>query len=313
MPQRNCRHVLLLKDEQSLLPVLGQDPDAATVYKVASYCPTCRWHIDVVVRFRNNGSALRVCKKGDADYPLHHFVLETMGQTNGSNGLSQNAPRTYSFCCSAPQCPVTVQIDMKPPHITDGYVQTLSNQALLRSRWEQAKLMAGDRADTSMARRVDGLDFLNTYLQDALNPVKGKGRIPLLNKKFLKTFGRDCDHILKRFGFFTAFEEEEDGQVQVWYLPKPDPRTDPLESTLRSTIEDARYELNTLITNIPELERSGARHKPMFPVPARDHVERALACHDYDKVRTAGRVETRSTTDHEEDHPYVPFPPCVRS
>ncbi|KAF2827247.1 cysteine proteinase [Ophiobolus disseminans] len=169
---------------------------------------------------------------------------------------------------------------MKPPHISDQDVDTLMNSAQLRKRWETAKLIAGDRADMVMARKVDGPDFLNTYLQDALNPVKGKGRIPLLNKKFLKTFGKDCDSILTRFGFYTALEEE-DGEInQVWYLPRPEEPSGPLDSTLRNTIEDARYELNTLILSIPESERVGARHKPLYPRPSRDYIERALACHD---------------------------------
>ena len=169
---------------------------------------------------------------------------------------------------------------MKPPHLSDQDVETLTNQAQLRRRWETAKQIAGDRADTTMARRVDGLDFLNTYLQDALNPVKGKARIPLLNKKFLKTFGKDCDSILLRLGFSTELEEDDNEVAQVWYLPRPEEAKDPLASTLRTMIEDARYELNTLILGIPENERVGARHRPLYPPPSRDRIESVLACHD---------------------------------
>lgn len=169
---------------------------------------------------------------------------------------------------------------MKPPHLSDQDIETLTNQARLRKRWEDAKQAAGDRADVAMARRVDGPDFLNTYLQDSLNPVKGKTRIPLLNKKFLKTFGRDCESVLKRLGFTTELEEENDPLTQVWYLPRPGEAMDPLEWTPQHTIEDARYELNTIILSIPENERVGARHKPLFPTPSRAHIERALACDD---------------------------------
>ena len=270
----------MLKDEQSLLPVPGDDLDQTTIHKIASYCSQCRWHTDVVVTFDNGGSIDGVCRK-DAEYPLHHFLFENESQTNGTNGLgSQKAPRSYKFRCSAPQCPVVVQIHMKPPHISDQDIETLTNQAQLRRRWENAKLIAGERADTVMARRVDGPDFLNTYLQDALNPVKGKARIPLLNKKFLKTFGKDCDSILTRFGFSTELEDE-DGEInQVWHLPRPEESNSPLDPTLRTTIQDARYELNTIILGIPDSERHGVRHKPLYPGPARDHIERALACHD---------------------------------
>jgi ubiquitin carboxyl-terminal hydrolase 25/28 len=281
VPARNCRHALVTKDDQSLLATPGQDPDQSTVYKIASYCALCRWHIDVIVDFRNNVAKARACRKGDTEYLLHHFLFDEDSESNGSNSLGfQPKARTYRFHCSAPQCPVKVSIHMKPPHLSDHDVETLTNQAQLRKRWETAKQIAGDRADTTMARRVDGPDFLSTYLQDSLNPVKGKTRIPLFNKKFLKTFGRDCDSILIRLGFTTEPEVEDDEISQVWYLPRPEETKDLLESTLRNTVVDTRYELNTIILNIPENERVGARHKAMYPTPSRIHIERALACHD---------------------------------
>jgi ubiquitin carboxyl-terminal hydrolase 25/28 len=271
----------MTKDEQSLLPTAEKDPGAPDVYKIASYCPQCRWHIDVVVDSRDNAGKTRTCRRGDVEFLLHHFLSEEDSEKNGISGLGfQHAPRTYTFRCSAPQCPVKVHIHMKPPHLSEQDIETLTNQARLRRRLEDAKQTAGDRADTTMARRVDGPDFLNTYLQDSLNPVKGKTRIPLFNKKFLKTFGRDCDSILQRLGFTTELEEENDPSTQVWYLPRPGEAQGPLETTQRNTIEDARYELNTIILNIPENERAGARHKPLFPTPAGAHIERALACDD---------------------------------
>jgi ubiquitin carboxyl-terminal hydrolase 25/28 len=172
------------KDEQSLLPSADKDADTRNVYKVASYCTQCRWHIDVVVDSRDNGAEGRPCRKGDAEFILHHFRFEGDNATNGSVGLgSQVAPRTYTFTCSAPQCPAKVHIHMRPPHLSDQDIETLTNQARLRKRWEDAKQIAGERADATMARRVDGPDFLNTYLQDSLNPVKGKTRIPLLKMR----------------------------------------------------------------------------------------------------------------------------------
>jgi ubiquitin carboxyl-terminal hydrolase 25/28 len=267
------------KDEQSLFPSADKAADTRNVYKVASYCTQCRWHIDVVVDSRDNGAEARSCRKGDAEFILHHFQFQGDSAANGSVGLgSQVAPRTYTFTCSAPRCPVKVHVHMKPPHLSDQDIETLTNQARLRKRWEDAKRIAGDRADATMARRVDGPDFLNTYLQDSLNPVKGKTRIPLFNKKFLKTFGRDCDAILQRLGFTTTLEDENDSESQVWYLPQPGEAQDPLERTLRNTIEDVRCELNTIILSIPANERDRARHAPSFPTPSRAHIERALAC-----------------------------------
>ena len=104
-----------------------------------------------------------------------------------------------------------------------------------------------------------------------------------MNRKFLKTFGKDCDHILKRLGFTNAVEVEDDGvAVDVWYLPKPPAKGDPLEQemTERTVVEDARYELNTLILDFPEHERTAVRH-PMIPAqPSIIDIQRALGCLD---------------------------------
>ncbi|KAH3910600.1 hypothetical protein HBH56_143770 [Parastagonospora nodorum] len=299
VPFRSCRHALLIKDEQSLLPTAEKDPDAPDVHKIASYCPQCRWHIDVVVDCRDKTGKTRRCRTAESDFLLHHFVYDDDEGANGAVGLgSQHAARKYTFTCSAVECPVKVHIHMKPPHLSENDIETLTNKAQLRKRWEDAKRIAGERADTVMARSVDGLDYLNTYLLDALNPVKGKARIPLLNKKFLKTFGRDCDSILQRLGFTTELEVQGDPSSRVWYLPRPAESQGPLETTLRNTIEDTRYELNTIILKSPENDRVGAPKNPLFPTPAGAHIERALACDNYDRV--PGRT---ASTNHEEDHP----------
>ncbi|KAL6705299.1 ubiquitin-specific protease ubp2 [Coniothyrium glycines] len=302
VPRRNCRHTLVNKHEQSHLWDADQGDDTC-IDKVASYCTTCRWHFDVIVTTRTAHG--RPCKVGDAEYPLHHFLLEADDGQDASAVLgSQHRPRSFTFRCSAPPCRARLRIDARPPRFSDHDVDKLTNKAVLRRRWELARDFAGERADTSSARSVDGPDYLNTYLLDSLNPVKGKARIPLLNKKFLKTFGRDCDAILVNLGFTKAQESEDDGSIaEVWYLPKPEEPKDSLELTLRNVIEDARYELNTIILQIPENERSSppCRHQAMYPAPSRGELERALACRDYPKK--LGRTETRSTN-YEEDHPY---------
>jgi ubiquitin carboxyl-terminal hydrolase 25/28 len=304
VPLRNCRHTLLNKAEQSQLPGPDDKPDHTTAYKVATYCSRCRYHFHVIVDYRNTGQWSNICNKRSNDFPLHHFLFNGASHDDQALG-AQTQPRTFAFSCSAPSCPASLSIRITPPRFTEQDVQTLTDRAVLRRRWEAAKLIAGERADTSMARPVDAPDFLNTYLQDSLNPQKGKARIPLLNRKFLKTFGKDCDAILNKVGFTNAVETEDDGTVaDVWHLPKPPVAGHPLdfaEPTERNVIEDARYELNTIILGYPEQERLGARHVPMNPLPARSYLERALGCDGYSKVK--GRTETRGTN-HEEDHPY---------
>ncbi|KAF3047478.1 ubiquitin-specific protease ubp2 [Didymella heteroderae] len=300
VPRGNCRHALVRKEEQSVLPATGSDD--SPVHKVASYCTQCRWHIDVIVSVKDQGGRQGLCGRQNAEYPLHHFVFDgdDEGESDGIGG--QQAPRSFSFHCTSPECSTLVQMDLKPPRFTEHDQQLMMNKAGLRKRFQDAQGLIGEREGETMSRPVDGPDFLDTFLKDSLNPVPGKTRVPLLNRKFAKTFWRDCDSILKKLGFQFVVEESEKGdeeKVEAWYLPKPETHQDPFEPNLRTIIDDARFELNSMIQSVPEPERQNIRQQPMYPVPSQGDIERMLACHDYEKV--PGR--TRSTSSTEEDHP----------
>ncbi|KAF1929045.1 cysteine proteinase [Didymella exigua CBS 183.55] len=300
VPRGNCRHALVKKEEQSFLPAPGNED--SLVHKVASYCTQCRWHIDVIVSVKDQAGRQASCGSQNTEYPLHHFVFDSDGKGE-SNGIgSQQAPRSFGFHCTSPKCSTLVQIDLKPPRFTEHDQQLMMNKAQLRKRHQDAQVLIGQREGETMARPVDGPDFLDTFLRDSLNPVPGKTQVPLMNRKFAKTFWRDCDSILKKLGFQYVVEESEDadeGKVEKWCLPKPEAQQDPFEPNLRTIIDDARFELNSMIQAIPEPERLKIRQQPMYPVPSQGDIERILACHDYDKV--PGR--TRSTSSTEEDHP----------
>lgn len=307
VPYRNCRHDVQLKEEQSALPQRGIDPHHSSIYKVAVYCRKCRWHFDVWVDFRDDGLQNLPCAKANPDFPLHHFIYSGEDDQSRFESLGgHNKPRSYTFYCSAPKCPVALRIRISPPRLTDNDITLLTDPANLRRRWERAREINGDRADADMAQSIDAPNYLNTYLHDSFNPQKGKTRIPLLNRKFLKTFGKDCDDILKKLGFTFAVEVDSDGNsTDGWYLPRPAEARDPLESvepSTRNIIEDARFELNAIILRYPESDRSTARRNPLTLIPGRNYIELALGCEDYE-LREGGRRETR-TTSREEDHPY---------
>lgn len=285
VPRGNCRHALVRKDEQSLLPTT--DDDDQLIYKVASYCSQCRWHIDVIVDCKDRGSLHRLCGRQNREFPLHHFVFDGENSEE-SNGLgSQRAPRSFSFHCTAEPCSASVRIDFKPPRFTEHDQELLMNKAQLRRRFDKARELIGEREGETMSRIVDGPDFLDTFLKDSLNPSPGKNRIPLLNRKFAKTFWRDCDQLLTRLGFQYTREESEEPDapfIEAWNLPKPESQQDPFETTLRTDIQDARLELNTMILAVPENERQSVRHQPSYAVPSQGDIERILACHDCELV-----------------------------
>ncbi|KAF2657809.1 cysteine proteinase [Lophiostoma macrostomum CBS 122681] len=301
VPIRNCRHDLKIKPEQSAsAPKDGPEPNAS--YKVATYCQKCRWHIDIIVDYRDNNNKNMPCGKATQDYVLHHFVfVHEVIQTLHLMG-HPSPERTYNFQCSAPRCPVELRIRMHPPRFSEHELELLTNKAILRKRLDTAKQLVGDRADGHMARSVDALDYLGTYLNDSLNPQKGKSRIPVLNRKFVRTFGKDCDNILKNLGFSFEIEDEDGEPVEVWHLPKPPPAHGPLDSDdERTLIEDGQHEIIALLSAFPEAERVGVRHTFKVPQSALQTIEKTLACEDYQKKTLVG---TRRATNHEEDHPY---------
>ena len=237
--------------------------------------------MDLFIDLREDGSRTVPCQQTSGEYSLHHFVFQNEETSEPYHLGNANAPRVFKFQCSAPLCPAHLRIQIRPPRFSDQHISTMTNRAILRKRLEDAKELGGDRADAQMARSVDALDFLSTYLSDSLKPQKGKSRIPLLNRKFLKTFGRDCDEILTFLGFTHEIEEQEDGGpgAEVWHLPRPAPAGDPLDiGTQRTVIEDALHELSALLLRWPESERSGVRHPLILPVLALNSIERSLGC-----------------------------------
>jgi ubiquitin carboxyl-terminal hydrolase 25/28 len=270
----------MLKKEQSKLPQ-DDGSEHKDVYKIACYCQKCRWHVDLWVDQRDDGPKTMPCRQSILEHPLHHFVFAG-DEPNERFYVQGDQVRRFRFQCSAPKCPVGITIHMRPPFLKAEWIDLLTNRVLLKKRWETAKELAGDRAEGQMARPVDGLDFLGTYLADSLNPQQGKTRIPLLNRKFLKTFGRDCDDMLKTLGFTQDSELQDDGSyAEVWYLPTPPRARDPLDPpSQRTSVEDSRHELTAHILSYPEAERLHTRRPVTQPQSAKRVIEQTLGCED---------------------------------
>lgn len=270
----------MIKSEQSKLPPddVSQHKD---VFKVACYCPKCKWHLDLLVDQRDDGASTLPCRLSSSEYPLHHFILTGDGQEEHLQSHDDQT-RTYKFHCSAPRCPVTVTIHMRPAFLKLEWIDLLTDKIHLRQRWEAAKQEVGGRAEGPMARPVDGLDFLGTYLTDSLNPQQGKTKIPLLNRKFLKTFGRDCDEMFTALGFTLDSEKHEDGScTEFWHLPTPPPAKDPLDPPAQRTcVEDSKHELVSHLLGYPETERQHLRRPVLQPQSAKRMIEQAVHCED---------------------------------
>lgn len=293
--------MFMTKYDQSVLPKPGTLPDHETVYKVSSFCQDCRYHLDLIVDFHDYEMRNAPCP--NKDFPLHHFVYQEEDVNEQDVFLDHNIPKTFRFQCSAKKCPAELSIRMRPPRLKDQYIKLMTDRTLLRRRFESAKQIDPDRTEHQMARPIDGLDFLSKYMNDSLHPQKGKTRIPLLNRKFLVTYGRDCDEMLSEFGFTREVENYGNGGEICWYLPRPPAESDPLASdTLRTLVEDVIAELSVLILNMPDSQKQNIRNVVILPKPSEIEIERALGSLDYSK-RTMTRAEVKSFKEVE-DHPY---------
>lgn len=166
------------------------------MYKVASFCQTSRDHLDLIVDFRGDSARTRPCP--DQDNPLHHFVF----QRPYLKGQSiSKLPHDYTFRCTAEQCPATARIRIRPPRLTDADIALLTDTKILEGRYQAAVRVDPQRVGLRSARPVDVLNNLRSYLGDCLDTSGERKRIAMRNKRFLVSFGQDCDHLLRRLGF----------------------------------------------------------------------------------------------------------------
>lgn len=205
VPPNSCRHVFTTKFSQSILPQVGGSPETDGLYKVASICQNCRWHLALIADFRADLGPSEPCHKG-SDYPLHHFVycaeapVETDGLVNGNTSIARQ--RIYKFDCTAPKCPARIQIELQPPRITQSLQELMTDRALLERRCRYAEAKSDPvRGTFEVARPAEVLDILAAYLRDSLDPMTRRDKIPAENRRFMTAFGNDCDELLEFLGF----------------------------------------------------------------------------------------------------------------
>lgn len=115
--------------------------------------------------------------------------------------------------------------------------------------------------------------MIHAYIRDALS---GKAsRIPLRNRKFLVTYGEDCDELFARLGFSKRSAQGEDDAA--WYQPTPVQEWDRVEGdALRDLLDDSLQELMCLIDRMPHSAKQELKRYSYQPQAARDTFERAL-------------------------------------
>lgn len=133
---------------------------------------------------------------------------------------------------------------------------TLIDHDRLEHRFRTALVHDSQREGVQPQRPINVLDALATYLRDAASgdPKKTKRPIPAYNKRWMLSFGDDCDEVLSRLGF----SRSADGQVIT--LPQVPPQGEPDRDGTRAVLLDAREELLSLISErFTDKEKEGLR------------------------------------------------------
>lgn len=224
----DCQHRLFRKDNQSRVPPFDEKPNGESYYVSASYCAICFYHFEVIADYCQRPDRKRPCDLNH-EYPLHHlqhfqsrFRSEDDIQSASDNYDSWTEKHRWS--CSAPDCPVLIEVRISAPRLSKRHLRLLSDSELVFSR--------GTRSIEADPVRYEGvaplpptevLSILRQYLYDAL---KGGGkRVAVRNKKFLLAFSDDCDEIFRYLKFQLESEEQNVGIVILQSLPQSAPLT----------------------------------------------------------------------------------------
>lgn len=141
----------------------------------------------MTVEITYGDGATRPCP--NPDFPLHHFAV---GQTE---------PANYNFICTAPECRAGLKVVYTPSVISEDDLELLTNVEALQRRYEAAVARDSTRAGIKLSSPATTLWKLRRYIRDALKPDSAGKKIPAINKRFLESFGDECNDLFTRLGF----------------------------------------------------------------------------------------------------------------
>lgn len=291
IPSDNCHHNFVEKQSQgSQLPAQDSRPEYGSVYGVAAICQHCRQHLDLTISWTDfqasRAQGFASCPTQAC--PLHHFQYikeATQPRKHGIGEAATGVDRSFLFRCSSQTCQASLDISLREPVFPEESIDLLINPRRLQQRYEDAKKRDPNRTDFAMARPAAALDALATYLKDGMNADNTRRQIPILNKRFMVTFGEDCQDLLRSLGF-TINEPSEDG---FCHLPQPQDQPDP--EAFVEYLQHVREELIILLHQMPTAETKGARSILALPRPSLVDIRRCLSCQGY---ATNSRMRTRT-------------------
>jgi ubiquitin carboxyl-terminal hydrolase 25/28 len=145
--------------------------------------------------------------------------------------------------------------------------------------------MDPDRRSWELQTGIRVLEALSSYLKDALwHQDDTPKTLPAHNKRFMTSFGDDCEVLLLWLGFRKKEIVEENGEIvehKGWILPQPPP-VDPFKDGTRGMLEDACEELWAKIRGHSVREQKEWLKRPLpDPKPLADTLKAMLGTDDY--------------------------------
>lgn len=255
-------------------PINGFPP--IPLKKASGICQHCRWHVEVSIAAK--ADSWSPCP--NPDFPLHFFVLSEPTQ------IDQDSRRQVRYVWACRGCEAKLEIVYRPPRLELGYFHLLIDSGNLRERYEKARIQDPDRQSLQQQPGIKVLEALSSYLSESLTPTRGDSSVPADNKRFMTSFGNDCDSLLIWLGFVKKNTITENGKTiepAVWKLPVA-PACNPFIESSRNILEDVMEELHAKIRSYPEHEQKTLKHPPPYPTSLNQPLELILECRNYSRV-----------------------------
>lgn len=299
LPEDSCAHQFVTTLEpDNVLPQQDTRPGPTSVYELQTACRKCRLHVQLHIEYRDGhrqtGGDFFACP--NQEYPLHHFQHiseQRAGPKYYAGAPSERAavPRdaAFVFRCSARQCLAKLTIATRCPRLSDSFIRLITDPSLLQARVQSAMELDPSRGDLAYTVPASNYDLLCIFLTHSLDPNRERKTIKSANRRFLTTFGSDCNELLQSLGF--VVENDEDGVA--WALPDPSKHSDP--DAFAAFINDVRNELALLYFGRSDQERASIRRLAASTIPAappssmRLEMARCLGYANYDKTPLSRR------------------------
>lgn len=190
-------------------------------------------------------------------------------------------------------CAANLNIAYREPRLSTEDIALLTDTARLQERLRTARDKDPDRADLRVTQPVMVLDALATYIRDSLQPKETHREIPRQNRRFLLSFGEDCEPLLRKLQFVQTMDN--------WQLPQP-PSEGPWSADLRQYLQDVQEELWALMRlHMETSQQSKLKGYHEKPSPFDSDIKLLLSTIEYDKSHFVKRA-TFIPVDEEQLH-----------